>query len=271
MPIRFHLLLASALLLACIAVAGPARAEELPAELVGVGVDEKLGQQVDLNLPFTNQDGRQIRLADVIKGDVPVLVTMNYHGCPMLCGIQLNFLRDALSGLRWAPGENFRVVTVSFDPSETSTLAKAKQKNYLESLGRGDVDWQFLTGSAESIRALTDQLGYRYRYVEDSKEYAHPAVIMFLSPGGMVARYIYGLSYFPRDVKFALMEASQGRVGSSVDKLIMSCFHYDPAKGSYVPFAWGIMRLGAILAVLTLGSAIFLLRRGEKKLTAATA
>ena len=244
--------------------AATAQAEQLPKELEGVGITEHLGQSVDLNLTFADHTGKMVALRDLVRGDIPVLLTMNYYGCPMLCGIQLNFLREALAELDWVPGKQFRVITVSFDPRERSSLAAKKREAHLQALGKGDVDWQFLTGTEASIKALTTQVGYNYRFVESSQEFAHPAAIMFLSPTGLVSRYIYGLNYYPRDVKFALIEASEGRVGSSVDKIIMSCFHYDPTKGSYVPFAWGVMRLGAAIAVLALGSMIFVLRRREK-------
>lgn len=257
-------MLASALTISGWLAAADAQAEQLPKELEGVGVTEHLGDSVDLNLTFADHTGKVVALRDLIRGDMPVLLTLNYYGCPMLCGIQLNFLREALAQLDWAPGKQFRIITVSFDPRERSGLAAKKREAHLSALGRGDVDWQFLTGSEDSIKALTSQVGYNYHFVEASQEFAHPAVIMFLSPTGLVSRYIYGLNYYPRDIKFALIEASEGRVGSSIDKIIMSCFHYDPSKGSYVPFAWGVMRLGAAIAVLALGSMIFVFRRREK-------
>jgi len=257
-------MLAAALTISGWMGAATAQAEQLPKELEGVGITEHLGDSVDLNLTFADHTGKMVALRELVRGDIPVLLTLNYYGCPMLCGIQLNFLREALAELDWVPGKQFRIITVSFDPRERSSLAAKKREAHLQALGKGDVDWQFLTGSAESIKALTSQMGYNYHFVESSQEFAHPAAIMFLSPTGLVSRYIYGLNYYPRDLKFALIEASAGRVGSSVDKIIMSCFHYDPAKGSYVPFAWGVMRLGAAFAVLALGSMIFVLRRREK-------
>jgi protein SCO1/2 len=238
-------------------------AEPLPEELEGVDVDEQLGEMIDLDLTFTDHNGETVALGDLVRGDVPVIFTLNYYSCPMLCGLQLNAVADALKELEWSPGENFRIVTLSFDPDESAELAAAKRQAYLTDLGRGDVDWTFLVGSEENIRALTDSFGYGFRYVEAQGEYAHPAAVMFVSPEGKISRYLYGLMYDPRDVKFALMEAAEGRVGSTMDKLILSCFVYDAEAGSYVKSAFLIMRLGGAATVLALGLFLLILWRRD--------
>lgn len=240
-------------------------AEELPTELEDVGVDEQLGEAVDLSLTFTDHTGAEVTLAEYVRGDVPVVFTLNYYGCPMLCGLQLNALTDGMADMDWAPGENFRVVTISFDPDESWELAAAKRQSHIEALGRGpDVDWTFLVGTEENIQAVADGFGYGFRYVESQDEYAHPAAVMFVSPEGMVSRYLYGLAYSPRDLKFAVMEAAEGRVGSPVEQLILSCFVYDPDAGAYVQNAVTIMRLGGAATVFGIGIFLALMWRRER-------
>jgi protein SCO1/2 len=243
-------------------------AEELPEELEGVGVVEQLGEFVDLSLEFTDHNGETVTLGDYVEGDLPVIFTMNYYGCPMLCGLQLNAFVDGLKDLAWAPGENFRIVTLSFDPSETSELAAAKRDSYLEELGRGDVEWSFLVGSEANITAIAEQVGFSFRYIESQGEYAHPAAVMFISPEGMISRYLSGLIYESRDLRLAILEASEGRVGSFVDHLFLSCFVYDPETGGYVRDAMLVMRLGGVLTVIIIG--VFLVIMWRRERTAAT-
>lgn len=246
------------------ALALPARAaERLPKELEGITVTEHLGQKANVNQTFTDATGKKVQLRDYFDGKRPVLLTLNYYRCPMLCNLQLNALTEGMRGLQWTPGQQYRVVTISIDDRETPDLARGKRATHLQMLGRGDVDWAFLVGDKDAIRAVADSVGFGYRYDPDGDQWAHPAVATFLSPDGTITRYLYGLEYPSRDLKFALMEASQGRVGSTVDKLILSCFHYDAANGSYAPFAFGIMRLGAIATVVALGGLLLLLWRHD--------
>lgn len=259
-----HLRTTLALTVALVASTGAHAAEPLPAELEGVDVVEHLGEPIDLDLEFTDHTGATVRLGDLVRGDVPVLFTLNYYGCPMLCGLQLNALNDALKELDWAPGQNFRVVTLSFDPDETWGLAEAKRQSHLEELGRGDVDWTFLVGSEANIAALAEQFGYGFRYVETQDEYAHPAVAMFLSPDGRIMRYLYGLSYVPRDIRLALLEAAEGKVGTTIDHLILSCFVYDAEAGSYVQDAFFLMRMGGAVTVLVMGIFLTILWRRDR-------
>lgn len=251
--------------LALLAFRATVAAEPLPRDLEGVGVDEQLGSTIDLTIPFVDETGRAVTLADYVRGDVPVLLTLNYFGCPLLCGLQLNALNDALKELEWAPGQNFRVVTVSFDPDEGPTLASQKRASHLEELGRGDVDWHFLTGTPESIAALTSALGYTYRYIETQDEFAHPAAMMLVSPTGVLTRYLYGLTYTARDLRLALVEAGEGRVGTAVDHFVLSCYVYDASAGSYVRDAMLFMRLGGAVTVVALGLFLFTLWRREAR------
>lgn len=228
-------------------------------------VVEKLNESLDLELPFIDHDGKPVKLADFFDGERPVLLTLNYYRCKMLCNLQLNALTKGLKGLDWAPGENFKIVTVSIDPRETADLAKSKRQSHLGELGHGDdVDWNFLVGTEQNIGKLADTVGFGFRYDPEQDQYAHVPAIFFVSPEGRVARYLYGLEYVPRDLKFALVEASEGRVGSTIDKILLSCFHYDETIGAYGPFAFGIMRIGAALAVLVLGSMLIVFWKRER-------
>ncbi|NUN14641.1 MAG: SCO family protein [Myxococcales bacterium] len=242
-----------------------AQDERAIRELDGVTVVEKLNEPLDLTLTFSDHNGNSVKLGDFLKDDRPLLLTLNYYRCKMLCNLQLNALTKGLKGLDWTPGENFRLVTVSIDPRETPDLAHSKRSSYLSELARGeDVDWSFLVGSDENIRNLADSVGFGFRYDPEQDQYAHVPAIFFISPEGRVARYLYGLEYLPRDVKFALVEASEGRVGSAIDKILLSCFHYDETIGAYGPFAFGIMRVGAALAVVVLGSTLIVFWKRER-------
>lgn len=239
--------------------------EDAPKALDGVTIDDKRGAQIDLDLPFTDHAGRAVHLRDYFGDDKPVLLTLNYYGCKMLCSLQLNGVADVLRALEWRPGEQFRVVTVSIDPREGHDLARGKRESYLEALDRGDVDWTFLVGSEESIRSLADAVGFRFRYDKETDQYAHSAGMFFLSPAGKLMQVLFGVKYNPRDTKFALIEAGEGKVGSTFERLILSCFHYDDLTGSYTPFAMGIMRLGGAATAIGIALLLTLLWRRERQ------
>jgi protein SCO1/2 len=246
----------------------PAGANQVLAPAMhGIDVDEHPGLDLDRGLRFRDHTGKDVTLGDFLDGKRPVLLTMNYYRCPVLCNVQLNELTESLRQFDWTPGdEHFRIVTVSIDPRETPELAAQKRASHLEALGRGDdVDWAFLTGDALNVRLLAAQIGMSYTYDPEQDQYAHPAVITFLSPEGKVARYVYGLSYATNDLKFGLMEASEGRVGSTLDRIILSCFHYDASLGRYGPFAFGLMRIAGFLTVLLIGTALLLFWRRERR------
>ncbi len=234
-------------------------AQPLPAELEGVGVTERLEQQLPLDLPFTDDDGRPVKLGNYFQAGRPVLLDIGYYRCPMLCNLVLN---GFIEGLRevpsWVPGDNFEVVVVSVDPLETAKLAKLKKQNYIREYGRPESasGWHFLTGSAESIAALTDAVGFRYQYLEDRNEYSHAAVLMALTPEGKVARYLYGVTFDPRTIRLSLAEASEGRSLSALDQLLLYCYRYDPSSRSYSFAAIKIMRAGGVLALIVLGATL---------------
>jgi protein SCO1/2 len=232
-----------------------------------IDVEEHLGEVIDKDLSFVDHEGKKVQLGDFLDGERPVLLTLNYYRCPVLCNVQLNALTDTLSALDWTPGdEHFRIVTVSIDPKEGPDVAEAKRESHLKALERGDdVGWDFLTGDALNIKLLAAQTGIGYAYDAEQDQYAHPAVIVFLAPDGKIARYVYGLTYDPKDVKFGLIEASEGRVGDTIDRIILSCFHYDATIGRYGPFAFGLMRLGGVFTIFILGIGLLWFWRREKR------
>jgi protein SCO1/2 len=230
------------------------RMEPLPADLEGVDVIDRPGANLPLWLTFFDDSGEVVTLGKYFK-DRPVIVTMNYSNCPMLCSLQLNGLVDGLRGLRWTAGEEFEMVTVSIDPSETATRAAQTKQKYLGDYGRPEAaqGWHFLTGAKAHVKELADSLGFGFRYVEERGEYAHAAVTFVATPDGKLSRALYGVLYDPRTLRLSLVEASDGKIGSTVDKILLYCFHYDATKGRYGPVAVRIMQLGGGLSVLLLG------------------
>jgi protein SCO1/2 len=232
--------------------------ERLREVTKGVTIKDRLGEYVPLQLTFTDHRGREVTL-DRFFGDKPVLLTLNYYKCKTLCTVQLNQVVKGLKGLEWKPGENYRIVTVSIDPREPWELAREKRKAYLKAYGKGDVDWTFLVGRKQAISRLADAVGFKYRYDEAHDQFIHVPAIFFLTPKGRLTRYLHGLKYPSRSLKFALMQASEGEVGTVTDKLFMSCFHYDPETGTYSASAFGIMRLAASAVAVLLGLTLILL------------
>jgi protein SCO1 len=243
-------------LLMMAAVPGRLRAQDpMPAILRDVGIDQRLNEQVPRDLVFRDEAGRTVRLGDYFD-DKPVILVLAYYRCPMLCNQVLNGLVDGLRGVPLAMGEQFRVVTVSFDAREKPELAAAKKANYAESYGRGGAadGWHFLTGEPESIDRLTRAVGFRYAYDAKQDQFAHASGIMVLTPKGKIARYFYGIRYPPRDLRLALVEASEGKVGSPVDQVLLLCFDYDGTTGKYTLAVMRLVRLGGILTLLIVGT-----------------
>jgi len=222
-------------------------------ELQDVGVEEHLGATVPGDLVFTAEDGAKVRLGDLID-DRPVILTINYYRCPMLCGLQLNGLLEGIKGLRWRLGKELRIITVSMDPLEGPELARAKKKTYLDQYGRpgAGAGWRFLTGDGESIRRLATAVGFRYHRTANG-QFAHPAVLELLSPSGKIVRYLYGVEYPAKTLKLALTEAGEGVIGSPLDRFILTCCRYDPSTHRYAPVAFNIMRAGATATLVLLG------------------
>jgi len=247
-------------------LAGPA-----PPEMEGVGVTEHPDVQLPLDLAFKDEDGRTVTLADYFKGDRPVILTLNYYRCPMLCTLQLNGLIDGLKRMPWTPGEQFRIVTVSIDPLETPQLARLKKQSYMKDYGRPAAagGWHFLTGQEANIRKLADTVGFAYRYDKTSDQYVHAAALFVCTPDGRVSRYLYGVMYDPQTLRLSLVEAGEGKVGSTRDRVLLFCFHYDAAKGRYGPTAFTIMRIGGALTAIAVAGMLLVFWRREARRRAA--
>lgn len=221
------------------------------SELEGVKVVEHLDERLPLDLSFVDDRGRPIHLRDLFDNAQPVILSLNYSNCPMLCGLQLRGMVDALTGVSLDPGKDFRIVSVSIDPLETPIRARLAKQNYVRDYGRGNGDgWHFLTGKETQIRALADAVGFEYKYVPERREYAHAAVFMICTPDGRLSRYIYGVRFEPKTVQLSLVEAGEGRIGSTMDRVLLFCFHYDANSGSYAPAAVNMMKFGGMLTVL---------------------
>jgi protein SCO1/2 len=254
-------LLAGILLLPFPRAAWGQEADKVPPAAQDVGVTEHLGDTLPMDATFKDAKGETVRLGDFFTGQRPVLLTLNYYSCPMLCTLQLNGLVSAMKGLDWTPGQDYVVLSVSFDPSEQPELAAGKKSNYLEMLGQPDAanGWRFLTGEKQSIVALTNAVGFRYRWDEKSEQWVHPALLVVVTPEGRISRYLYGLQYEPNDLRFALVEAGNGKLGSTLDRVLLYCFHYDADVGGYTLYARNIMTAGSILVLVLLGGMLGLL------------
>ena len=246
--------------------AGLPSAAGMPELLQEVGLDQKLNAQIPLGLTFKDESGRTVKLGDYF-GQRPVILTLNYFECPMLCTEVLNGLTGALKTLDFSIGRDFDVVTVSFDPRDTPELARAKKANYVERYHRDGAaaGWHFLTGNEPEISMLTRAVGFRYAYNKAVGQYAHASGIMVVTPEGRLSRYFYGIEYGPRDVKLALMESADHKIGSPVDQLLLACFHYDPAAGKYSLAVMRVVRAGGVATLLVIGGAVVILRRRERR------
>jgi protein SCO1/2 len=239
---------------------------QLPRSLQGVGFDQRLNESVPLDAVFRDEEGQSVQLGDYFGGK-PVILVLAYYKCPMLCTQVLNGLVQALLDVPLEIGKDFSVVTVSFDPRETPELAAAKKKTYLERYGRpgAETGWHFLTGEQESITCLTEAVGFHYRYDAKNDQFAHASGIMILTPHGKIARYFYDVSYSPRDLRLGLVEASENKVGSPVDRVLLFCFHYDPQEGKYGAAVMNFLRLGGVLTILAIGGLMVVLWRQERR------
>jgi protein SCO1 len=258
--------LALAAALAFTLAAGAARAQDgRPAALRDVGFDQHLGETLPLDLAFRDETGREVRLRDYF-GKRPVVLTLVYYECPMLCTLSLNGLVSALSVLPWTPGQEFELVTVSFDPRETPAQAQAKKTAYLARYKRtgAAAGWHFLTGDEASVRALTRAAGFRYAWDQAGGQFAHPAGVVVVTPDGRLSRYLFGVEYAPKDLRLALVESSAGKVGGPMEQLLLFCYRYDPATGKYGPVVLGLVRLGGVLTLLALAAFYFFSFRRER-------
>ncbi len=229
-----------------------------------VGIDQKLNNQVPLDLTFRDESGRSVPLRSFF-GQHPVILTLVYYQCPMLCTQVLNGLVSSMLPLKLDPGKDFEIVTVSFDPSETPQMAAEKKALYVRRYGRPGAAkaWHFLTGDQANIKALAGAVGFRYEYDPKIKQFAHVSAITLLTPDGRVSRYYYGIEYTPRDLRLGLVESSKGQIGNVVDQVILYCYHYDPTTGKYGAVVINMLRLGAILTMLILGSFMVIMFRRD--------
>jgi len=244
------------------------RTERLPQRLQGIDVTEHLESKVPARLAFKDEQGRDVLYDEVVRGDLPTILTLNYSDCPMLCSLQLNALIKAMKQVDLTLGKDYRVVTVSLDPAETTERVQDWKARYMSQYARpeaGADGWKFLTGTEANIRAAAKGLGFSYAYNEKRDEYVHPAAFAIATPDGIIARYIYGLEYHPKTLRLSLIEASEGKIGSSVDRLILYCFHYDASEGRYAPVAMNIMRVSGSAGALALGGLLAGLWRGERR------
>ena len=263
-----------------LAVAAPALAQQredvgvaasaIPPGLEGVGIDQRLDQQIPLDLAFRDEAGRAVRLGDFF-GKRPVLLALVYYDCPMLCTQVLNGLVSAVNVLSFDAGREFDVVAVSFDPREKPADASAKKTAYLSRYKHpgAEAGWHFLTGDAPAIAALTKAAGFRYRYDAEKEQFAHASALYVLTPGGKISRLFFGIEYAPRDLRLGLVEAAGSRIGTPVDQVLLFCFHYDPKSGKYGAAIMNIVRLCGAATVLVLVASMWLMSRRARLLKAA--
>lgn len=239
----------------------------LPKALREVKIEQRLNEQLPLDLQFKDATGRTVHLREYFNQSKPVILSLVFYKCPMLCNQILTGLLASLRAQSFNVGREFDVLTVSFDPRETPDMAAEKKQDFVGRYNRPGADkgWHFLTGDQESIRRLTDAVGFHYNYDEKTNQFAHASGIMVLTPEGKLSRYFYGIEYFPKDLRLGLVEASDNKIGSMVDQLLLYCYHYDPATGRYGPVVMNIMRLGGLATLVGIGALIFILkRRGSK-------
>lgn len=239
---------------------------ELPAQTIktlpeteGLETIEKRGEKIPLGVAFKDTKGNLVPLSSYVDGTQPVLLSLNYSRCPMLCGVQINGIIDGLKACSLQPGVDYRYLSVSIDPLESYQTASTARSNFVRAIekevkGNG-VD--FLTGSPEAIQELAEAVGFRYRYLKDKKQYVHPPVLISLTPEGVISRYFYSVKFDALTLKLALTEASDGHVSSIFDQIVMTCFQYNAVDGKYTLAAWGAMRLAGLVTIVAVGLVVF--------------
>lgn len=260
------LLLASLLLLSSLHAQG-LNASNQPDILKKIGIDQRLGEQAPLDLEFYDEAGNTVPLQQYF-GEKPVILALVYYNCPMLCNLVLNGLTKNLKPLSFSAGEEFDIISLSFDHRETPALAAEKKKNYLKDYDRASAasGWHFLTGDSVNISRLAEAVGFRYQFDPVTQEYAHAGGIMVLTPQGKLARYFYGVDYPSRDLRLSLVEASENKIGSPVDQLLLYCYHYDPRTGKYGLVIMNVLRLAGIATVLVLVAFVIVMLRRDRKM-----
>jgi protein SCO1/2 len=240
-------------------------AQGMPPALREIAFEQKLAQQVPLDIALTDETGKRVKLGDYF-GKRPVVLSLVYYECPMLCTLTLNGLASALSVLSFDVGKEFEVVTVSFEPKETPELAAAKKAAYLKRYKRpgAEAGWHFLTGDNAELLRLTKAVGFRYVWDARTKQWAHPSGIVTLTPQGRISHYLFGIEYAPKDLRLSLVEAAQGNIGTAVDQVLLYCYQYDPAMGRYGAAVMRLLRAASLLTLLALSSFVVLMIRRER-------
>lgn len=250
----------------------PAEAQgslRIPNEMLGNDIEDKAGVTLPFDVAMTDHDGRAVTLGEYFNNgdEKPVIMTLGYYGCPMLCSLVLNGLVEGLKNVNFNLGKDYRVVSVSIDDRETPELARKKHDAYTMSLlGKsGDEDWRFHVTTSENARRLGDAIGFHYAYDKKTDQFAHGAGVFVVTPKGVLARTLFGISFNPSDIKLALSEASDGTIGSFVDRVILSCFHYDPDSQRYGVYIIGVVRLSGFITMVILAVMLLMYFRGERK------
>ena len=244
----------------------------LPDALKKVGIEQKLGEQLPLDTELKDEDGNPVKLGNYFNAGRPVILALVYYECPMLCNQVLNGLTGSLKGMSFEAGKEFDVVAISFDARENEKpeLAKSKKASYMERYGHPGAEkgWHFLTGTQDSIDAVTKASGFSYYWDDKSSQFAHAAAIMIVTPSGKLSRYFYGIDYSPKDVKFGIMESAESKVGNPAEQLLLYCYHYDPATGKYGLAILRVIRVFGVLTLVGMGTMIFVFWRRNKRKTA---
>ena len=243
---------------------------DAPPQVRGVDVEEHLGDLAPLEAQFTDASGKPVRLRDVLPRTRPVLLTLVYYNCPLLCNLVINEQIRTMRELGLELGKDYEAVTVSIDPKDTPAQSHERRRKHLQSMGLPETaPWHFLTGTEENIHRLADTVGFKYAYDTGTQQYVHPAVLMVLTPEGAISRYLYGTSFPAKDMKLALLEAAGGRVGTSFDRIVLTCFKYDTATRRYGFYIFGFLRIGALMVFGALATMLAYYWRRELKKGAA--
>jgi len=268
--VRWPSLAGAIALLVTLACGLPAMAQiakGVPDDLDQVGIVQHLDEPLPLDLRFTDDEGQDVRLGDYFSEGRPVILTLVYYDCPMLCNIALDGLVQTLREVDWLPGDQFEIVTVSIDPTESTDLAREKKKNYLKSLRRPGAEkgWHFMTGKPDAIEQLAEAVGFRYNFLPESGEFAHSAALFVITPEGRIARYLMGVKHDPKTLRLSLVEASDGKIGSPVDQFLLYCYRYNDEDGAYTPIAMRMMRVAAGLTLAVFGFVLVALWRKDAR------
>lgn len=239
-------------------------ANRVPAQLVGVGIEEHLGRAIDLDLAFNDENGQVVKLGEFFNKGRPVILDLVYYTCPQLCSLILNRQVELMRQMPGVPGADYEVVTISIDPRDTPEIASQKKASYLVTYGKPAPGWHFLTDREDNAKRLAELIGYHYRWDPRIQQYAHLAGITILTPEAKVARYLYGINYRAIDLRFGLAEAAENRSTLTIDKVLLFCYHYDPVENKYVMFATNFMKAGGVLTILILGWFLFKMIRIEQ-------